>query len=162
MSTLSGYCCDALIQHLHRLLRIAGVGVDPRARRQHLGRALRLILDQMVEQLLGRGSGAVRLKNAARPQQRGNRVLAALHLRIQAQCSFQIAAPLRDQSQVIKGIVDEFAHRQQFREAPARRIELAVLKFDEPQEPQRHRRGVRLERERLELRDCRVVLLRRQ
>ena len=64
-------------------------------------------------------------------------VVAALHLRIQAQGSFQIAAPLRDQSQVIEGIVEEFAHGQQFGEAPARRIELAVLKFDQPQEAQR-------------------------
>ena len=46
-------------------------------------------LQQMVEELLSRGSSPVHLQNAACSQQGGHCVLAALHLRIQAQCPFQ-------------------------------------------------------------------------
>ena len=73
------------------------------------------------------------LQNAAGAQKRGNRVVAALHLGVQAQSPRQIAAALGDQTQIVKGIVHELAGRQQFRESLARRIELVVLIFDQTQ-----------------------------
>ncbi len=63
--------------------QITGVGVDARACRQNLRRPLRLILDEPVEQFVGRRRGAVLLQQRGRPQQCRHGVLAALHLRIE-------------------------------------------------------------------------------
>ena len=62
--------------------KIAGVDVHPRARCEDFRRALRLVLDEPVEQFLGRRRRTVLLQYRCRTQQRRNRILAALNLRI--------------------------------------------------------------------------------
>ena len=73
------------MQNVERPRQIARIRVDAGTRRQDLRRALRFILDEPVEQFVGCRRGAVFLQYRGRPQQRGHGVVAALHLRVQAQ-----------------------------------------------------------------------------
>ena len=70
----------------------------------------------MIQISCAAGGGAVSLQNGARAHQSRRRVVAALHLRVKAQRLLEVRVPLRDQPEIIKGIVDELARGQELGE----------------------------------------------
>ena len=112
----------------------------------------------MVQDLLRGRRGAVSLQDGACTQQCRCRIVPALHLRVETQRLLEVGPPLGDQAEIVEGIIDELARGQKLGEIPARRVEIAILKFDQPEEPQGHRLRFRIARQGLELSNRGLIL----
>ena len=82
---------------------------------------------------------AVLVQQGRGAQQRRHDVVAVLHLRVQAQRLLRIAVAIRDQRQIIRSIVQEICRcSASCVKSRRRRVEVPLLKFQQPQQPQRH------------------------